>query len=225
MLREENNRYRTEDVNTIKTLQMTLASVQKELEASRKTNAILTQKLAEAEDKNANNNRTKFGHTSEQARLLNNRETDTRSREKDKLDGGGQSVEGQQGTTSAEAAPQQEKKKPRRRTVQVEPEDKHVDETTVHRLTDYHNLPEGAHYVTRNGKIDIHYFEYIEYLPARVVRHVYEVARVADGDTIVSSLPDEVKEKAAAKGCPFDARLMAFILCEKYAYHSSINTI
>ena len=154
---------------------------------------------------------------------MNNRETDIRSQEKDKFDG--QSVEGQQGTTSAEAAPQQEKKKPRRRTAQVKPEDKHVDETAIHKLTDYHNLPEGAHYVTRNGKIDIHYFEYIEYLPAKVVRHIYEVARVADGDTIVSSLPDEVKEKAAAKGCPFDARLMAFILCEKYAYHSSINTI
>lgn len=79
--------------------------------------------------------------------------------------------------------------------------------------------------MTRNGKVDIHYFEYIEYLPAKVVRHIYEVARVADGDTIVSSLPEEIKEKTAAKGCPFDARLMAFILSEKYAYHSSINTI
>lgn len=69
-------------------------------------------------------------------------------------------------------------------------------------------------------------YEYTEYHPARVVRHIYEVVRVAipDGETIVSSLPEELR-KAAAKGCPFDARMMAFILCEKYAYHSPINTV
>ena len=45
-----------------------------------------------------------------------------------------------------------------------------------------------------------------------------------DGETIVSSLPDKL-HKSVAKGCPFDAEMMAFILCEKYAYHSAINTV
>lgn len=96
----------------------------------------------------------------------------------------------------------------------------------MHKLADYHTLPDGGHYLTRQGEIETYLYEYTEYHPARVVRHIYEVARVAtpDGETIVSSLPEEFR-KAAAKGCPFDSRMMAFILCEKYAYHSPINAV
>lgn len=55
--------------------------------------------------------------------------------------------------------------------------------------------------------------------------YLYEIARVAEGDSIVSSLPEEIRLKVASKGYPFDFHIMAFILCEKYAYHSSINTV
>lgn len=224
MLREENKRYKHEDKALIQQLQLTLSSVKSQLDSALKTIKYLNQELAKERDRNSNNNRRNYGRTSEQINLLNNRSKDVRSQEKDSFDG--DSVDSTDNDTSADTPSKDTKKEKRPRSGKKECEDKFVNETITHKLSDYHTLPEGGHYLTRNGKIETYYYEYTEYKPARVVRHIYEVARVAmpDGETIVSSLPDELR-KAAAKGCPFDSRMMAFILCEKYAYHSPINTV
>ena len=186
--------------------------------------AILNQELAKERDRNSNNNRKTYCRTSEQARLLNNRNFDDRSKEKDNFDG--DSAGKSNDDTSTETPSKESKKEKRVRGKKVKSEDKFINETIMHKLSDYHTLSDGGHYLTRKGEVETYLYEYTEYHPARVVRHIYEVARVAmpDGETIVSSLPEELR-KAAAKGCPFDARMMAFILCEKYAYHSPINTV
>lgn len=224
MLRDENKRSRTEDKALVQQLQSTLSSVKAQLEAALKTIDLLNQELAKERDSNANNNRKNYGRTSEQARLLNNRNVDERSQEKADYDG--DSVEKANDDTSTETPSKETKKEKRLRGKKNKSEDKFVNETVMHKLADYHTLPEGGHYLTRKGEIETYLYEYTEYHPARVVRHIYEVARVGmpDGETIVSSLPEELR-KAAAKGCPFDAKMMSFILCEKYAYHSPINTV
>lgn len=61
---------------------------------------ILNQELAKERDRNANNNRKTFVCTSEQARLLNNRNVDERSQEKADFDG--DSVGGSKDDTSTE---------------------------------------------------------------------------------------------------------------------------
>lgn len=231
MLRDENKRYRTEDKSSNQQLQTTLSSVKAQLEAALsllekkdEVISILNQELAKERDRNANNNRKNYGRTSEQARLLNNRNVDERSQEKADYDG--DSVEKANDDTSTETPSKETKKEKRLRGKKNKSEGKFVNETVMHKLADYHTLPEGGHYLTRKGEIETYLYEYTEYHPARVVRHIYEVARVGmpDGETIISSLPEELR-KAAAKGCPFDAKMMSFILCEKYAYHSPINTV
>lgn len=226
MLREENKRSRIEDKDTINQLQSTLLSVQAQLQSALNTIDFLNHELTKERDRNANNNRRTYGHTTEQSRLLNNRSTDNRSQEKKDFDGDGSSLGNNNSDNPTETPSKKDGKSKRQRKNNHSPEDKHIDKTITHKLDDYHSLPDGAHYLTRDGKIDIHYYEYIEFQPAKVVRHIYEVARVAlaDGETIESSLPSEFR-KSATKGCPFDARMMAFILCEKYAYHTPINRV
>ena len=183
--------------------------------------ASLEQALLNAKNNNQLNNGKRFGRTSEQQKLLNNRNVDTRAEEEAVFDGkSAPEIKNQEQPTPTS------KKKKKNSSIRTELEKKHVDKTIVHRLNEYHVLPEGAHYITRNGQIDTTWYEYIEVLPAQVIKHVYEVARVAmaDGESIVSSLPEEVK-LAAVEGCPFTPEMLAFIYCEKYAYHSSINTV
>lgn len=231
MLRDENQRYRTEDKSSHQQLQSALSSVKAQLasalsllEKKDEVIAILNQELAKERDRNSNNNRKTYCRTSEQARLLNNRNVDERSKEKDNFDG--DSVGTSNDATPIESPSTETKKENRARVKTVKSADKFVNETVMHKLSDYHTLPDGGHYLTRKGEIETYFYEYTEYHPARVVRHIYEVARVAmpDGETIVSSLPEELR-KATAKGCPFDSRMMAFILCEKYAYHSPVNAV
>ena len=183
----------------------------------------LLKKIEDLNSRNSHNRAKRFARTSEQAALLNNRNVDERASEKDGFDG--KQVDDISSTRNNTVSDKNEKRK-RIRPTSGESEKQFVNETITHKLEDYHKLPDGAHYITRNGKTDIALYEYIEYLPARVVKHVYEVARVAmaDGRTIESSLPENLK-MAAVEGCPFTAGMLAFIYCEKYAYHSSINTV
>lgn len=143
----------------------------------------LNQELAKERDRNSNNNRKTYCRTSEQARLLNNRNVDERSKEKANFEGG--SVETSTDATSTDSPSKETKKEKRVRGKKVKSEDKFVNETVMHKLADYHTLPDGGHYLTRKGEIETYLYEYTEYHPARVVRHIYEVARVAmpDGET------------------------------------------
>ena len=54
----------------------------------------------------------------------------------------------------------------------------YTDSPTYHRLEDYYKLPEGAYYVTRNGKIDKNFVKVILFTPAKVEEHIYETATV-----------------------------------------------
>src|SRR5574344_2171049 len=230
MLRESMNSRDAGLEKTIAKLQTTISgnnrrisALTSALEEKDKINASLLKKIEDLNQRLLHNKGKRFSRTSEQAALLNNRNVDGRSYEKDDFDGkkpNGDAVCPDETTTEC--------KKQRRRVnpSSHESEKQFVNETITHRLEEYYDLPEGGHYIKRDGKVDITLYAYIEMQPAKVIKHVYEVARVAlrDGKTIISSLPEEVR-KAAVDGCPFTAEMLAFIYCEKYAYHSSINTV
>src|SRR5574344_1735905 len=237
MLRESTKTGNEDVKETIVSLQSTIASLQSVISSIEKKNKQLTLSLQEKdktvsellktiEDLNQrllHNRGKRFSRTSEQAALLNNRNVDGRASEKDDFDG---KKLNDDATCPDEPTT---KRKEQRKSVNPsshESEKQFVNETITHRLEEYYDLPKGGHYIKRDGKVDITLYEYIEIQPAKVIKHVYEVARVAlgDGETIVSSLPEEVR-KAVVDGCPFTAEMLAFIYCEKYAYHSSINTV
>ncbi len=209
-----------------------LAEWDKKMAEKDKTIEELKAQLDNALQKLKNSQGKRFGRTTEQRKLLNNRgQEENREAERDDFDGDGDSASTENTTSSEHQAAKKEEQphKHSRRgyTTPCEQEPKRVDETIVHEVSDYYSLPEGGRFMMRNGEMDTYTYEIIENVPARTIRHIYKVGRVilADGETIVSTLPEEIKNKTAIDGCPFTPAMMAFILVEKFVYHSSINVV
>jgi hypothetical protein len=171
----------------------------------------------------------RFAPTTEQRNLLNNRNIDKRAEEKSDFDGtpppsAGASSSGEtQEATSEEPKKATKKKKSAGRKPSAE--DYKCDKEEYHKIGDYFKLPEGATFKTRNGKIELHEYVSYEYIPGQIIKHVWETAsyETCDGESC-NTLPAEQRSNPV-KGCPFTAEMLAFILVEKYAYHSSKNQI
>lgn len=170
----------------------------------------------------------RFGPSSEKKSLTGKDRADRRADEKDDFDGtppaGGCSAPSQTGDSGQKQEPPKRKKKKsegRKKPL----EDYGCDETVRHELGDYFSLPEGAVFKTRNGEVETHEYVTYEYVPGRVVMHVWVTASYQDslGD-IHNTLPAEERDNPV-KGCPFSAEMLAFILVEKYAYHTPKNRI
>ena len=184
----------------------------------------LTEQLTDAVAQSKLSRGKRFAPTTEQANLLNNRRADTRAEEKDGFDGNPPSAPAR--TTSADSgasAGKRAKKKSQGR--KPAKEDYRCHETVEHPLGSYFSLPEGGSFKTRNGGVELHYYESYEYVPGRVIKHVWETATYVDstGDSH-NTLPSDVRENPV-KGCPFTAGMLAFILVEKYACHTPKNRI
>ena len=198
-----------------------IKSLCQRLEEKDKRIADLEEQLSNAQEQNKLGRKKRFVRSSEQVRLLNNRDKDVRAEEKSDYDGssnaqlqGNQEEEGhqeQQNTTSKKEAAPRAPKTPN-----------HVDETVVHELKDYYELPEGARFMKRKGEIDLCYYTVFEYQPAKIIKHVYEVARVqlADGSFEPTMDCPNIVDR-----CPFSARMFAEMLSWKYVYNLSVNKI
>lgn len=170
----------------------------------------------------------RFGPSSEKKSLTGKDRADRRADEKDDFDGtppaGGCSAPSQTGDGGQkQEPPKRKKKKSEGRKMSLE--DYGCDETVRHELGDYFSLPEGAVFKTRNGEVETHEYVTYEYVPGRVVKHIWVTASYQDslGD-IHNTLPAEERDNPV-KGCPFSAEMLAFILVEKYAYHTPKNRI
>lgn len=166
--------------------------------------------------------------SSEKKSLTGKDRADRRADEKDDFDGtppaGGCSAPSQTGGIGQkQEPPKRKKKKSEGRKMSLE--DYGCDETVRHELGDYFSLPEGAVFKTRNGEVETHEYVTYEYVPGRVVKHIWVTASYQDsvGD-IHNTLPAEERDNPV-KGCPFSAEMLAFILVEKYAYHTPKNRI
>ena len=170
----------------------------------------------------------RFGPSSEKKSLTGKDRADRRADEKDDFDGtppaDGCSAPSQTGDSGQkQEPPKRKKKKSEGRKMSLE--DYGCDETVRHELGDYFSLPEGAVFKTRNGEVETHEYVTYEYVPGRVVKHIWVTASYQDslGD-IHNTLPAEERDNPV-KGCPFSAEMLAFILVEKYAYHTPKNRI
>ena len=198
-----------------------IKSLCQRLEEKDKRIADLEEKLSNAQEQNKLGRKKRFVRSSEQAKLLNNRDKDVRAEEKSDYDGSSNAqLQGnqeedipqeQQDTTSKKEAAPRAPKTPN-----------HVDETVVHELKDYYDLPEGARFMKRKDEIDLCYYTVFEYQPAKIIKHVYEVARVqlADGTFKPTMDCPNIVDR-----CPFSARMFAEMLSWKYVYNLSVNKI
>ena len=189
------------------------------MEQQIKINATLSEQLANALSSGKLNQGRRFAPTTEQRDLLNNRRVDRRGRDRDDFDGTNPPASGTatESGSSEDATPKQKKKSKGRRP----PMEKYgCDQTIVHELADYFKLPEGAKFKTRNGETEIYEWIQYEFIPGRIVKHVWQTACYinADGDCC-KTLPQEERNNPV-KGCPFSAEMLAFLLVEKYGYHT-----
>ncbi len=206
-------------------LRETLEAMRMTMLDQTKTIAELTSQLSNARASEKMNRGKRFAPTTEQRDLLNNRRTDSRADEKDGFDGNPPSGAAPASTDGTEKKQGTKKSKKKSEGRKAPKEDYGCDETVEHKLGSYFELPEGAVMKTRDGQVETHIYESYEYIPGRIVRHLWETATYVDsiGDSH-NTLPKEARENPVA-GCPFSPEMLAFILTEKYAYHTPKNRI
>ena len=196
-----------------------IKSLCKKVEEKDKRISNLEQQLADALDQLKHGKKKRFARSSEQARLLNNRNTDVRAEEKSDYDGSSDTPQCKEPKEDVQENPDTSKKEPSARASKTP---NHADETITHKVNDYYELPAGARFMKRNGEIDLCYYTVFEYQPAKIIKHVYEVARVqlADGSFEPTMNCPNIVER-----CPFSARMFAEMLSWKYVYNLSVNRI
>jgi len=226
---DELKRHHSAEVSSLKgaiaTLRKTIDDLNGNVREMADVNAALSGQLENAMAAGRLHLGKRFARSAEQSRLLNNRNVDGRGEEKDRFDGNPPTAGGCAGASAeaASAATGRRKKKSAGRKPSLEDYD--CDEIVYHKLEDTFTLPEGCRFKTRNGEVEKHTYCWLEFIPGRIVKHVCETATYIDamGDSH-NTLPEE-ERRNPVKGCPFSAEMLAFILIEKYGYHTCKNQI
>ena len=224
-------------VDTINELSVTVENYRKEMELMRKqleakdeVNRMLANEISNLRLQLEDSRKHRFGRTSEQRKLLNNRNLDKSALHKSEYDGSDRKdddndkADGNEagGNTSSDNATAQNIQPSRRketapRAVKTKLK---VDKVVVHEVDEYYTLPEGGRFMNRNGMPDVWEYRVIEHVRAHNVEHVYKVARVklADG-TFVSTMEHPLKKL----GGIFSPELLARLLCLKYDFSMPEN--
>ena len=235
---EESNKENSKAlVDTINELSVTVENYRKEMELMRKqleakdeVNRMLANEISNLRLQLEDSRKHRFGRTSEQRKLLNNRNLDKSALHKSEYDGSDRKdddndkADGNEtgGNTSSDNATAQSSQPSRRketapRAVKTKLK---VDKVVVHEVDEYYTLPEGGRFMNRNGMPDVWEYRVIEHVRAHNVEHVYKVARVklADG-TFVSTMEHPLKKL----GGIFSPELLARLLCLKYDFSMPEN--
>lgn len=223
-------------VNTINELSATVENYLKEMELMRKqleakdeVNMMLANEVSNLRLQLEDSRKHRFGRTSEQRRLLNNRNIDKSSMEKSEYDGSDKKDDNNKaddnesgGNTTSDSTPAQNSRPSRRKETAPRAEKSRlkVDKVVVHEIEDYYKLPDGARLMNRNGMADVWEYRLIEHVRAYNVEHVYKVARVklADG-TFTNTMEHPLKNL----GGIFSPDLLARLLCLKYDFSMPEN--
>ena len=181
----------------------------------------LLQKIANLENEVKDGRKHRFARTSEQQRLLNNRESDTRAEEKANFNGKDTGSDRTSATTPNDAAPKSSSSKNDKKKRQPKQYHK-CDETRMHYVKDYYSLPNGATFVKRKGKLDVCYYRTVEVIKAKYIEHIYEVARVRLKD---GSFVNTMNRPFAELEGILSPAVLAQVICWKYVYHLPVNRI
>ena len=235
---EESNKENSKAlVDTINELSTTVENNRKEMELMRKqleakdeVNMMLANEISNLRLQLEGSRKHRFGRTSEQRRLLNNRNIDKSAMEKSEYDGSGKKGDddnktdgnGTGSNTSSGNVPAQNCRPSRKKETAPRAAKTRlkVDKVIVHEIEDYYQLPDGARLMKRNGMADVWEYRFIEHVRAHNVEHVYKVARVklADG-TFTNTMEHPLKNL----GGIFSPDLLARLLCLKYDFSMPEN--
>lgn len=235
---EESNKENSKAlVDTINELSVTVENYRKEMELMRKqleakdeVNRMLANEISNLRLQLEDSRKHRFDRTSEQRKLLNNRNldksalhkseydgSDRKDDDNDKADGNETGSSTISGSTPAQSSQPSRRKETAPRAVKTKLK---VDKVVVHEVDEYYTLPEGGRFMNRNGMPDVWEYRVIEHVRAHNVEHVYKVARVklADG-TFVSTMEHPLKKL----GGIFSPELLARLLCLKYDFSMPEN--
>lgn len=235
---EESNKENSKAlVDTINELSVTVENYRKEMELMRKqleakdeVNRMLANEISNLRLQLEDSRKHRFGRTSEQRRLLNNRNldksalhkseydgSDRKDDDNDKADGNETGSSTISGSTPAQDSQPSRRKETAPRAVKTKLK---VDKVVVHEVDEYYTLPEGGRFMNRNGMPDVWEYRVIEHVRAHNVEHVYKVARVklADG-TFANTMEHPLKDL----GGIFSPELLARLLCLKYDFSMPEN--
>ena len=235
---EESNKENSKAlVDTINELSVTVENYRKEMELMRKqleakdeVNRMLANEISNLRLQLEDSRKHRFGRTSEQRKLLNNRNldksalhkseydgSDRKDDDNDKADGNETGSSTISGSTPAQDSQPSRRKETAPRAVKTKLK---VDKVVVHEVDEYYTLPEGGRFMNRNGMPDVWEYRVIEHVRAHNVEHVYKVARVklADG-TFVSTMEHPLKDLGGISS----PELLARLLCLKYDFSMPEN--
>lgn len=235
---EESNKENSKAlVDTINELSVTVENYRKEMEFMRKqleakdeVNRMLANEISNLRLQLEDSRKHRFGRTSEQRKLLNNRNLDKSALHEseydgsDKKDDDNSKADGNETGSSAtsDSMPAQNSKPSRRKETapRAGKTKLKVDKVVVHEVDEYYTLPEGGRFMKRNGMPDVWEYRVIEHVRAHNVEHVYKVARVklADG-TFANTMEHPLKDL----GGIFSPELLARLLCLKYDFSMPEN--
>ena len=216
--------------STVEHYRKEMELMRKQLEAKDEVNMMLANEISNLRLQLEGSRKHRFGRTSEQRRLLNNRNIDKSAMEKseydgsgkkgdddNKTDGNGTGSNTSSGNVSAQDCRPSRKKEtaPRAEKTRLK-----VGKVIVHEIEDYYQLPDGARLMNRNGMADVWEYRFIEHVRAHNVEHVYKVARVklADG-TFTNTMEHPLKNL----GGIFSPDSLARLLCLKYDFSMPEN--
>ncbi|ANU57637.1 IS66 family transposase [Bacteroides caecimuris] len=215
---------------TVENYRKEMELMRKQLEAKDEVNRMLANEISNLRLQLEDSRKHRFGRTSEQRRLLNNRNIDRSAMEKSEYDGSDKDEEDNNkpdgneagGNISSDNATAQNNKPSRRKETapRAGKTKLKVDKVVVHEVDEYYTLPEGGRFMNRNGMPDVWEYRVIEHVRAHNVEHVYKVARVklANG-TFVSTMEHPLKKL----GGIFSPELLARLLCLKYDFSMPEN--
>ncbi len=237
VLEESNKENSKALVDTINELSVTVENYRKEMELMRKqleakdeVNRMLANEISNLRLQLEDSRKHRFGRTSEQRKLLNNRNLDKSALHEseydgsDKKDDDNSKADGNETGSSAtsDSTPAQNSKPSRRKETapRAGKTKLKVDKVVVHEVDEYYTLPEGGRFMKRNGMPDVWEYRVIEHVRAHNVEHVYRVARVklADG-TFANTMEHPLKDL----GGIFSPELLARLLCLKYDFSMPEN--
>mgnify|MGYP000809483465 FL=1 len=231
---KENSRALVDTINelsvTVENYRKEMDLMRKQLEAKDEVNRMLANEISNLRLQLEDSRKHRFGRTSEQRKLLNNRNldrsalhkseydgSDRKDDDNDKADGNETGSSTISGSTPAQDSQPSRRKETAPRAVKTKLK---VDKVVVHEVDEYYTLPEGGRFMNRNGMPDVWEYRVIEHVRAHNVEHVYKVARVklADG-TFANTMEHPLKDL----GGIFSPELLARLLCLKYDFSMPEN--
>lgn len=215
---------------TVENYRKEMELMRKQLDAKDDVNRMLANEISNLRLQLEDSRKHRFGRTSEQRKLLNNRNldksalhkseydgSDRKDDDNDKADGNETGSSTISGSTPAQNSQPSRRKETAPRAVKTKLK---VDKVVVHEVDEYYTLPEGGRFMNRNGMPDVWEYRVIEHVRAHNVEHVYRVARVklADG-TFANTMEHPLKDL----GGIFSPELLARLLCLKYDFSMPEN--